>query len=270
MTSTATAPQGTALVPTANLFEGHEIRTVERKNQVWISTDDLAAAWGIDRTTPLKIIDRNPELFKGKYFDGDVMSQSGAYLNEQGLYVMVGKVTASRLKNPEAKEAVIRFQNWVPELIQKFRKGELTVPQQTPDPFVRELERAEAFSRITGVPLPLAQVQALRKAGDETGEDNHRYIEILRPTLSADRNGCLNPSQIGDKLAPRKRGYEINEYLYRNGYQVRSSEDPTKWVPTEKGEPYSYWHPYIAENGHAAYQLLWHPDILRASGLVRG
>ena len=38
-----------------NLFEGKPIRiTRDLLGGVWISTNDLAAAWGIDRTTPHK------------------------------------------------------------------------------------------------------------------------------------------------------------------------------------------------------------------------
>jgi len=269
-----TDPQSTSLVPVANLFEGHEIRTIEKDRQVWIPCRDLSLALGLDRSTLYQHVKRNRDFFGEDAIDGDILSPDDGdlWVNEGGLYTLLARVSVGRV-TPSAKSAIIKFRKSVPELIQKFRKGELAAPQQPPqlmDPFVRELERAEAFSRITGVPLPLAQVQALKKAGEETGEDNHRYIELLRPTLSSDRKGNLSPSQIGEKLSPRRRGYEINEYLYRNGFQVRSSEDQTKWVPTEKGKPFSYWHPYIAENGHAAYQLLWFPEILRASGLVRG
>lgn len=36
------------------MFDGKEIRIIEDKSEVWIPIADLAAAWGIDRSTPDK------------------------------------------------------------------------------------------------------------------------------------------------------------------------------------------------------------------------
>ena len=107
----------------ATLFEGKEILVLEREDGPCFPLLDLALAWGVDRKTPGNLIERNKELFVGMYHSvGDVTYHD---VNERGLYLLMGKISADRLKNPEAKAAMIRFQRWVPELIQKYRKKEI-------------------------------------------------------------------------------------------------------------------------------------------------
>ena len=47
------------------MFEDKTIRVLDYEHDIWIPIADLAAAWGIDRSTPDKIIDRNEEVFFG-------------------------------------------------------------------------------------------------------------------------------------------------------------------------------------------------------------
>ncbi len=98
----------------------------EWNRDLWLPIADIAKAWGIDRSTPDNMINRNMEVF------GDVtrtvlddMSTPMQCINERGLYLMMGKISASRLKDPAAKAAIIRFQRWFPELIQRYRKKEI-------------------------------------------------------------------------------------------------------------------------------------------------
>jgi prophage antirepressor-like protein len=151
------------------LFEGKPIHTVEYRGETWIPLNDLAAAWGTDRTTPYNIVVRNSQTFEGYVYVGDVTSQTGMCVNEQGLYILMGKVVAGRLKNKEAQKTVIRFQRWVPELIKKFRKGELsTVKSQkkliktTPAQAARE---GLAFAKTTKSDARTAVAAMLKEYG---------------------------------------------------------------------------------------------------------
>ncbi len=123
-----------ALTTLSKIFEGKEIRVIEKNGEVWLRLDDLAGAWGIDRTTPQKIISRNEEVFEGLHLSvavGDVTSPDvWNCVNERGLYLIMGKISASRLKNKESRAAIIRFQRWVPELIQQYRKKEIVQAKQ--------------------------------------------------------------------------------------------------------------------------------------------
>lgn len=126
-------------------FEGKEIRAIEHKQELWVPVADISKAWGMDRTTPSKIILRNQEVFKDlvmSHNGGDVMSHDEEmFLNERGLYLLMGKISVGRLKNPQAKEAILRFQRWFPQLIQQFRKGmkdSTTLIESERDKFIRE------------------------------------------------------------------------------------------------------------------------------------
>ena len=85
-------------------------------------------------------------------------------LNERGLYLMMGKVSPSRLKKPEAKKALIKFQRWFPELIQKYRKKELVeLPlskQATLNTVNHYLDIADIAINRSGVPKEIAHGQA--------------------------------------------------------------------------------------------------------------
>jgi len=156
------------------LFEDKEIRILEHEHDIWIPIADLAAAWGIDRSTPDKIIDRNEEVFFGLSNTVlDVTSNTTTRcLNERGLYLMMGKVSPSRLKKPEAKKTIIRFQRWFPELIQKYRRKEMVeLPlskKGTIDTINHYLDIADIAINRSGVPKDIAHGQAWALANVET------------------------------------------------------------------------------------------------------
>ena len=156
------------------LFEDKEIRILEHEHDIWIPIADLAAAWGIDRSTPDKIIDRNEEVFFGLSNTVlDVTSNTTVRcLNERGLYLMMGKVSPSRLKKPEAKKTIIRFQRWFPELIQKYRRKEIVeLPlskKGTIDTINHYLDIADIAINRSGVPKDIAHGQAWALANVET------------------------------------------------------------------------------------------------------
>jgi len=170
---------------TSKLFEGKTIRAIEYNGELWVPVTDVSEAWGLDRNTTTKIINRNPEIFTGLStvinVTGDVTSPSDIIgntlkcVNEQGVYVLALKVSAGRLKNKEVKKTIIRFQRWVPELIQKYRKGELIlVPQSkqaTLDCVNHYLDLADIAIKRSNVPKEVAHGQAWALAGTETGTE---------------------------------------------------------------------------------------------------
>ncbi|MGA9622055.1 hypothetical protein [Methanoregula sp.] len=110
----------------SQLFENKEIRVIENNGDVWIPISDLANAWGIDRSTPDKMVARNPQVFDGVSATVlDKASTPMSCVNERGLYLLMGKISTGRLKDKEARAAVTRFQRWFPELIQRYRKREI-------------------------------------------------------------------------------------------------------------------------------------------------
>lgn len=256
----------TALIPLPT-FEGKEIRAIEHFDQVWFPVSDLAAAWGIDRSTPDKIVERNIDVFLGftalvKDSNDVTSNQVFRAVNERGLYLMMGKISASRLKNPDAKKAIIRFQRWVPELIQKFRTGEIHQDQQLDEVVAFDLIEAKQIAKLTDTDPKILQAAILRK---------HGYPEIadaIRPAITHGESGWYNPTSLmkfcnDPDLTPER----LNWYLKNKGFQVK---DGFLWRLTPEGQKHGEEYQFNAPGGHSEPRIAWRKSVLVASGLVKG
>jgi prophage antirepressor-like protein len=242
----------------ATLFEGKEVRVIERDGEPWFPISDLAKAWGINRKTPANLIDRNREIFEGMAHVG-VCNIPDGEVNERGLYLLMGKISADRLKNPEARAAIIRFQRWVPELIQKYRKREIVQAPAAPV-LETELSRAKQIAELTGTDLKTMQAAALRKCGLK------EYADALTPSLMHGQAGTwLNPTDIGNRCG--HSAHEINNFLSFHRFQYRDQSGV--WRLTDKGELHGeeYW--FESSTRHREVRIRWRDSILTASGLIR-
>ena len=124
------------------IFEGKEIRVIEQENQAWFPLTDLTSAWGVHRNTLGNIIDRNEKKFNNHFttIAHDTCAGLRA-VNEQGLYLLIGAVNTDRMKNKGAADAILRFQRWVPELIRKYRLGDLEQKTRAENPLLESLNR---------------------------------------------------------------------------------------------------------------------------------
>jgi prophage antirepressor-like protein len=253
------------------LFEGKEIHAFERDGDIWIPVADVAAVWGVDRTTPNHIILRNPEVFEGTVIGGDVTSHYGPCVSERGLYMLMGKISAARLKNPYAKATVIRFQRWVPELIQKYRKGEIR--QQPTDPMEQlktEIACARMIAQETGGNLVACQKIALERCG----YGDYAPALDITPFFRHGEKGWYNPSELvalcqDPDLTPER----LNHYLHNNPrdpkhpYQIR--DENHLWRLTEEGMKHGREIEYTGRGGHTEPRIEWRGSSLYASGLKR-
>lgn len=256
-----------ALIP---VFEGKELRTLEHDGEIWIPLTDITNAWGIDRSTPDNIINRNKEVFDGlsrSVFD--VTSNSSLKcLNERGLYLMMGKVVAGRAKNPEAKSTIIRFQKWYPELIQKYRKGTIQAQLPAPDPIADSLIRNAKYREILIKNYEFTPEQAtmitLQHVEKETG------YTVERPGIvRQSEEGWLNPTQIGQECGGLT-AREVNMRLYNLKFQYpQGPQDSRIWRLTEIGERYGEEYQYELTNKHTEIRIRWHRDVLVAAGFKR-
>lgn len=251
------------------MFDGKDIRAIERGDEVWIPVMDIASAWGIDRSTPDNIIKRNKEVFDGLSTSVfDVTSNTTIKcLNERGLYLMMGKVTAGRAKNKEAQTTIIRFQKWFPELIQQYRRKELALVA-SPANLAADLTKAKDLALICERPPSAFQEIVFRK------HNMPEYADVLRATndypaiLSRSEDGWMNPTDIGFSCGGLK-AQDINQYLYNKGYQVKDSTDPRIWRLTSLGEQYGEEFPFQLTNKHSEIRIRWRKEIIVASGLKR-
>ena len=119
----------------ANLFGDHDIRVLEKDGEVWFPVYDLSKAWGIDRSTIPKQIERHPDDFKGCVSDVDILSTGSAIkcVNEPGLYAVLAITSIKTVKNPGAKEVIRKFRATAPRAIQAIRKKETAPVQPEPE-----------------------------------------------------------------------------------------------------------------------------------------
>ena len=246
----------------ATLFEGKEVHTFEHAGEIWFPLTDLASAWGVDRKTPGNLIGRNQEIFEGMFLsEGDVTYHD---VNERGLYLLMGKISADRLKNPDAKAAMIRFQRWIPELIQKYRKKEIVqTPAAPQDRLKDEMTKARLCAQETNGNLIAFQKIALGKCG--MGD----YAPALdtAPAIVHGETGWYNPTRLvalcnDPDLTPER----LNYFLLNKGFQTR---DGYLWRLTPLGTEHGREYQYEAPSGHREIRISWRISILEASGLVR-
>lgn len=244
------------------IFEGKQIHPIEQNGEVWIPLIDLAEAWGTDRTTPLNNVKRNPDVYYDMILGGDVTSPT--HINERGLYVLMGRISAGRLKNPEARKAIIRFQRWVPELIQKVRQGKVvtTTPKIQDRSASQVAYEASRFSKMTGSNQRQVTARMLANAGYEY------LIDLLPPDSqmpqlpapSPKPSGWLNATDIGRIIG--KTPEQVNQFLYFHNLIIKDGERPGEWRITDSGKQYGEERFYEPVPDHPVFRVFWQRKIL--------
>jgi prophage antirepressor-like protein len=250
----------------ATLFEGKEIRVIEDGGEPWFPIKDLADAWGVKVNTLYQILTRQSGKFTGHVSDVHVTSTPTEdeswhkSVNERGMYLILGAINTDRLKDREVAMAILRFQRWVPELIQRYRKKEIVQVQPAVNTLDTELDRARTIAELTGTDLRTMQAAALRKCGLK------EYADALTPSLMHGEAGTwLNPTQIGTRCGHTAR--EVNNFLEWHRFQYRGPDG--LWRLTDKGELHGEEYDYPTVNKHIEIRIRWRESILTASGLVR-
>jgi hypothetical protein len=265
-----------SIVPLNKFFDGNQIRVFEQDDEVWIAVADIAFALGMDRTSMHDLIKRNHEIFDGftrsvgitlteqKTANSKNINNALFCVNEQGCYTLLGKIQVSRIKDPERRKAIVKFQRWIPELVQAFRKGELTRigPSGVPPVLEEQLQIANLMSTHAGIDRGIAVSLAIAKTKQITGTDYlEPYEKFLLPG-DADASPSLNATDIGHAIGgigPR----ETNALLEAMGFHQKVNG---KWVVTEKGKPFFSPLPFSKAhaNGsiHSDIQNKWKPNII--------
>lgn len=264
----------------SSIFDGKSIRATEINGEIWIPVVDLADAWEVDRTTLTKIINKNPDIFKtlstvielpsSREISSNPQSVNNSLrlVNERGTVILALKVSAKDLKNPIAKEKVIEFQLWIPQIIQDLRKGmvQLTVPQQpvhmlpvqSPLEILKEqFTIAKAIAEETGIPKEQAQTYAVVLAGERAGIDLHCYASAIKaksnqlqlteaiPTDQVEFDSYFSLSQVASFLKlPENKVRNVMEsmniiYLEHGNWKVtKYGEQYAKSFLVSIGYPY--------------------------------
>jgi prophage antirepressor-like protein len=187
----------------SKIFDDKQIRAMEMNGELWVPVVDIAEAWGVDRSTLTKIINRNPDVFRKLSTVVDVTSpnkispnsetvnNSLRLVNERGMIVLGLKVSAGHIKNTGVKDKIIEFQLWVPELLQDLRKGlvQLSTPAQPltlhqarmpVDILKEELDVADELVSRSGLTKEQAHSYAVILAGERAGVNLQCYASAIK------------------------------------------------------------------------------------------
>jgi prophage antirepressor-like protein len=248
-----------------NLFEGKPIRVLEQSGDIWIPLADITSAWGIDRSTPDNIINRNERVFEGMFsLVLDVTTNTAvSCLNERGLYLMMGKISAGRLKNEQAQESIIRFQRWVPELIQKYRKKEIVQVLKGPDypGIIEKLKFVKELSGVTGWNLFEMQKEVMNEA-----KLSHLvyHIEPEKPVAlpaPPKPKDYLTATDIGERCG--KSAEEVHIWMYKRKPPLIIRDDVSGWRLTEYGKEFAEERAVELVGGTVVWRIKWKKDVLR-------
>lgn len=253
----------TDLIPLPT-FEGKEIRAIEHQGEVWIPIRDLGAAWGLHRTTLYQHVTRNKDDFEGFAKVGDILSQGlpgEIYINEPGLYMLIGRLSKAQIKNPAAKEMIIRFRKSAPKILQGARKGEIHQEQQLDEVVAYDLIEAKQIAKLTDTDPKAMQAAILRKHGYP------EIADVLRPAITHGESGWYNTTRlIALCNDPDLTAERLNWYLKNKGFQYR---DGYIWRLTPDGLIHGREYNFEAPSGHVEIRIAWRESVLFASGLKR-
>ena len=252
----------------STLFEGHEIRVLEQDNDLWFPLTDIAKAWGLKINTLYQILNRNKAKFTDRVSDVHVTSTTSedeSYhksVDEQGLYLLLGAINTDRLKKRDVAMVILRFQRWVPELIQKYRKNEI-VQVVCID---HELEQAKHYAELTQHDVKVFQAAIFRKY------NMPEFAEALQsqiPAIVHGETGWYNITQLcemchDDALAGHPE--RLNNYLKNHGYQYK---EQGLWRLNPNGEVHGKEYRYEAPSGHQEIRIRWRESILYSSGILK-
>ncbi|MFA6364228.1 hypothetical protein [Methanoregula sp.] len=259
-----------------NLFEGHDIRVLEKDGEIWFPIYDLSKAWGIDDSTIFKQIERHPDDFSGCVSDVDNLSTGVIKcVNEPGLYAVLSISSVKNVKNPGAKELIKTFRANAPKAIQQLRKKEIAPvgpgSQELDEVVAYDLIEAKQIAELTGTDPKVMQAAALRKLGYSELAD---VLDPPGPAYVHGETGWYNPSGLVELCDdPDLTAERLNHYLanYREDGQWRPFQvrEGKVWRLTPRGTKHGREYPFNLGNGHSEPRISWRESILYASGLKR-
>jgi len=229
----------TNLNEVVSTFSGKDIRVIECDSELWLPITDVANAIGYGSTQLNTMISRNSELFEGFNRNISTMSSSGtpikmACVNEQGLYMLLSKISLNQVQDPTVKQNIITFNRWMVSEIKRIREERSVklTPMQTPGEVLKdEMSIAMMIQEYLGLDKTLLMVTAITRTEKQTGTSLVEYKNLLPPVVGP--VAILTATEVGKQVD--MQASKVNLKLAELGLHEKKGGI---WTLTEAGKEY--------------------------------
>lgn len=130
-------------------------------------------------------------------------------------------------------------------------------PQNSMSAVVQVLADSLSIADLLGVPLHLAQTEAVKETLRLTGRDFSNMLRLAPAQSNIARlEEALEPTELGKSLG--LSAIKLNQILCAAGLQVKALDG---WEPTAKGAPYAIRH-HWAKGDKSGYNWKWKTSVL--------
>lgn len=130
-------------------------------------------------------------------------------------------------------------------------------PQTSISAVVQVLADGLSIADLLGVPLHLAQTEAVKETLRLTGRDFSNMLRLAPAQSNIARlEEALEPTELGKSLG--LSAIKLNQTLCAAGLQVKALDG---WEPTAKGAPYAIRH-HWAKGDKSGYNWKWKTSVL--------
>lgn len=195
-------------------------------------------------------------LIKSSYTDAKGEQRPMYLMNRDGFMFVVMGFTGEKaaqlkwnyIQAFNAMESELKKQH---EQASRQVKVEKSYPVEN---MLRDVKNTKSVMIELGVSEGIAMAKAISLV-EKYNQFDLSEIKSLAPSTT-DETGCLNPTQIGEKVGISNR--RVNKLLRDLGYQYKENDE---WFLTELGKKYGEKFPY-ENNGHSGYQIRWNEEVV--------
>jgi len=251
----------------------HRIRFLELDGGKYVPVTDIAKATGVRKTSLLKVIDNNPEVFSKH--ERDLRSetpggiQTTRCIDATGAYLLLTRISTNHIRNPETKASLIAFNEWMMQ--RAAGKAVPQLPAAGPDynAILNKIKFVKELSGITGWNLLELQKEVLREAGLQslTWHIEPEQKALPAPAPKPKVKDYMTATDIGELCGMSAQ--QINKFLYNNQYIIK--DDAYDWRMTELGREYGEERVLEPSTGILVITCYWKPSILEKMNIrVKG
>jgi prophage antirepressor-like protein len=221
-------------------FSGKDIRVIECDSELWMPIVDIAGAIGYGNDQLTRLVRNNSELFEGFNRTTSTVARQDkppvtlSCVNEQGLYMLLSKISLNQVQDPAVRQNIITFNRWMVSEIKRIREERSVklTPMQTPGEVLKdEMSIAMMIQEYLGLDKTLLMVTAITRTEKQTGTSLVEYKNLLPPVVGP--VAILTATEVGKQVD--MQASKVNLKLAELGLHEKKGGI---WTLTEAGKEY--------------------------------